>query len=79
MGFETEPSTTNQKDFAFLLGDLSSRMKNFKAFFNADSWANDIQDAILQCIQGLQQAATWAAVEKAKSQLLDHGRISTDG
>jgi hypothetical protein len=73
-----QPAATNQKDFAFLLADLGSRMRNFKAFFGADSWANEIRNAILQCELRLHQAATWAAVEVAKGQLLEHGWISTD-
>ena len=32
-----QPAGTNQKDFAFLLEDLGSRIRNFKAFFGADS------------------------------------------
>ncbi len=79
VGGGNQAAATNQKDFAFLLEDLSLRFRNFRAFFGADSWANEIQDAIDNCVPRLQHATTWADVEEAKTRLFDHGWISTDG
>lgn len=72
-----QPAATNGKDFAFLLGDLNSKLRNFKAFFGRDSWANEIQDAIDQCINQIHDPETWDAIETRKDELLAHAWIST--
>jgi hypothetical protein len=75
---ETEMSTTNNRDFAFLLEDLQSKKHNFRAFFGLDSWANEIQDAILDCIARLNTEAVWGAVGDTANHILEHGWYSTE-
>jgi hypothetical protein len=75
---ETVMSTANNRDFAFLLEDLRSKKHNFKAFFGLDSWANEIQDALLDCIARLNAAPLWAAVSHTADHLLEHGWYSTE-
>jgi hypothetical protein len=57
----------------------AQHLRSFKALLGIDSWANEIQDAILACVPRLQTAATWAQVEQAEDQLLNYGWISTEG
>jgi hypothetical protein len=71
-----EPAGTNQVDFAFLLSDVASPIRNFKAFLGADSWVNEIQDAIETCASYLQYGQVWNAVELIKDRLLQHGHYS---
>jgi hypothetical protein len=75
----TVMSTTNNRDFAFLLEDIKSKKHNFRAFFGLDSWANEIQDAILGCITRLNSGAFWGGVGSTADHLLEHGWYSTEG
>jgi hypothetical protein len=75
----SEMSTTNNRDFAFLVEDLKSKKHNFQAFIGLDSWANEIQDAILDCIARLNAGAFWGAVGATADHLLEHGWYSTEG
>jgi len=75
---ETEPATTNQRDFAFLLEDIKEYSYSFKKFFGRDSWANEIQAAITRCIAELETSELWGQVEAAAKKLCDESGIETD-
>lgn len=75
---DTRPGTTNNKDFALLLADIGSRARNFRAFVGLDSWANEIQNAILGCVVRLEHENLWGSVQDVAAILTRDGYVETE-
>lgn len=68
------PAATNSADFAFLLEELKEKKTSLRDFLTAmDPWANDIENAMRECIERLEDPAFWRHVQDTANHLCEQG------